>query len=521
MMKPVLLAGVFLLLARVASAQEQQQCEGDDTCTTYQVPLECSLVLAKSPLDGWGIFTMDDKRRGAPVLSGDVVLQVPDVMNTVGMEFFEEDYWKSAEETGGMYEGKVVHSITPGVGMLSNSLHGKSNILPYRVDRDDGDCRRETCKSAGSFTHYHNYTWFVHKDLKAGQELLAPQSDEWFDEHDLLDDDDTPPPQRSIAWLRQHGICLDNIMPQQPTTSGRGAIATRFLPRHAVVAPVPVVPIFDWQISLKMNTKAGAAKQQWQLLLNYCYGHAQSSLMLFPYSPIVNLINHGDDPNVRLQWSQQHNRNDWLEMTLEELEDEADEPGLLLELVAIRDIVPGEAILLDYGADWKAAWDQHKLPTFDGMYTPAHVMDEVASKVRTETEQAEYPYVSNLMTSCFYDYQNKTSSSSGGITTIPWNMTRSVFEWRNLRPCSIIQRDDASSLYTVKMRNRQGLWKIPKMHLVSKVPRQAIRFSDKLYTTDQHLPQSFRHWIGIPEEIFPDKWRDKKNDEKRESIETY
>ncbi|KAI2494138.1 hypothetical protein MHU86_20409 [Fragilaria crotonensis] len=148
---------VFLLTRLVSSQVLQEQCLGsshgdndETTCSTTtaarssqpNVPPDCTLVMAKSYLDGFGIFTLMDRRRGSPVLPGDIVIQVPDIMNTVGVDFFQYNYWKSAYDTGGMNEGKVVHSVTPGVGMLTNSVKGKSNILPYRVDRDDGDCPR-------------------------------------------------------------------------------------------------------------------------------------------------------------------------------------------------------------------------------------------------------------------------------------------------------------------------------------------------------------------------------------------
>ena len=56
--------------------------------------------------------------------------------------------------------------------------------------------------------------------------------------------------------------------------------------------------------------------------------------------------------------------------------------------------------------------------------------------------------------------------------------------------------------------------RIPRgaMHVVNHVPRHAIRFSDKLYTTDQHLPSAFRHEIALPEGTFPEAWLDLEED---------
>jgi hypothetical protein len=40
-----------------------------------------------------------------------------------------------------------------------------------------------------------------------------------------------------------------------------------------------------------------------------------------------------------------------------------------------------------------------------------------------------------------------------------------------------------------------------------KVPRSAIVFYDKPGRTDIHLPNAFRHVIGIPDDIFPNQWK--------------
>lgn len=531
-MKSSFSAVVLLLLsvttATRTSTANQEQCRSTDT--KYNVPQDCSVVMAPSSNGGFGMFALQPRPKGSPVMFGDVAIHLPDVLNARGMGLFQE-YWWSSEETGGMAEGKKVHSVLPGVAMLANAGGLETaNVLPYRPNKDDAECARESCKAAGSFSQYYNYTFFAHKEINAGQEFIVKHSPEWLEDHDMDDDDDDSPDDRSVEWLRQHGICLDNIMPSQSKMphGSRGAFSTRFLPQNSVVAPVPVLPIFDWMTSLKKLVKGKGKKkgmeQRMQLLLNYCLGHPQSSMLLFPYSPIVNFVNHNrTSANVKLQWSQHSSlsfdNKEWLgDLDLDDLEDTWDyqKSGLLLELVALRDISQGEEIVLDYGSDWQASWESHSLGPYEGMYTPAMVMDEVASKIRTQPEQVGHPYTSNVETSCFYDYQNSSSSTvpSGGVNMIPWNWTRHVFDWKNLRPCSVLQRDDASMLYAVKIRNRPGISNpVPKMHIVKGVPRPAIRFTDKIYTTDQHLPDAFRKFISIPDDIFPEQWRDAANDE--------
>ena len=102
---------------------------------------------------------------------------------------------------------------------------------------------------------------------------------------------------------------------------------------------------------------------------------------------------------------------------------------------------------------------------------------------------------------------------------IKWRPTPGIQELRYLRPCTILKREEhptaSTSRYTVQMWNRATTppdQRIPnttnrRPHIVEQVPRAAIRFVDKPYTTDQHLPNTFRHWIGLPSSLFPpDAW---------------
>jgi hypothetical protein len=41
------------------------------------------------------------------------------------------------------------------------------------------------------------------------------------------------------------------------------------------------------------------------------------------------------------------------------------------------------------------------------------------------------------------------------------------------------------------------------------VPRSALSFFDKPGRTDMHLPNAFRHAIGIPDDIFPKQWKNR------------
>lgn len=116
---------------------------------------------------------------------------------------------------------------------------------------------------------------------------------------------------------------------------------------------------------------------------------------------------------------------------------------------------------------------------------------------------------------------------------IPWKMSAGLFEMTNLRPCKVIAREPiidryapqmqqqqqqqpgkGNMFYTAIIQNRPGLppnERIPKGQklIVSGIPRGAVRFVDRPYTSDVHLEGAFRHHIGLEEAgIYPEIWLD-------------
>ena len=103
-----------------------------------------------------------------------------------------------------------------------------------------------------------------------------------------------------------------------------------------------------------------------QLLLNYCFGHRKSSILLCP-TTLVTLINHSSNvPNVEIRWAKAStNVKDKKHYLIEKLDELLDEPlsdvntKLMFDFVALNDIKSGEEILLDYGNEWEEAYKQH------------------------------------------------------------------------------------------------------------------------------------------------------------------
>jgi len=532
------------------SVIDVSECGEVSDCLNSQklsVPDDCQLVFAKAPINSnfassgreeWATYTMVPRKKGTPVRrEGDIVIQWVDPDHQTSTELLEHTYrhmlrrhtW-NGQETGGQYEGQRVESVVTGIGMTAGSTarkrSGINNVLPLVPRVDDGFLTRFDSPGAGAITPYHNLTWWFLKDVEAGEELiysdegkLKPSLRSPTTDNDAQNTDenycvrDRP----SLEYLKVNGYCMDNIRPRKSRIegAGRGAFATRDLPSGSVVAPVPVALVHRDELR-KVNHDS--PQEDYQLLLNYCLGHKSSRWLFFPYTPAVNLINHYNKPNVELRWSAaNHKSNGEIDIT----------QTLILELVASRSIKMGDEIYLDYGRNWEDSWWKHVREIWkpnDEHYTPSYVMDDAVKIMRTEQEQKEHPYASNLFTSCFYRYSDRTeeeritavnNKNKDSLTSFRWRLTKGLYDLKNLRPCRVLKRmEDKSgrSVYAVRMLNRYGLTDgeiIPngELHIVTHIPRAAIRFSDKIGTTDQHLENTFRHEIGISENLIPDEWK--------------
>lgn len=529
------------LSLRLSNAATAEACEpSDDSCPATQRvdPETCSLVYApllatptnEGPDNGdnsrreWGVFSLTDRSKGQSVGKfGDVVVQIPDANEELSNAL--DLVWWDAQETGGQYEGhQTTHTIVPGLGMMARPTQGPANLLPFVPRVDEGGLTRFESPGAGAITHYHNYTWFIRENVLANSELFMSSSlavssptTNNVEKHATTNPD--------LETLLLEGYCLDNLRPRKSRIkdAGRGAFATRSFSAGEIIAPVPVLPLSSSSLTTKPTPKSSSGTRN-QLLQNYCLGNTNSSTLLYPYGRVINLINHYPQANVKLQWSQESVKHLSHALSLDE------PPFLLMELVAIKAIREGEEVYFDYGKEWEKAWWEHKQTwkASDKHYTPSYVMDDAIRLLRTQQEQKDHEYPDNLFTSCFYKYSDRDESdkameqfeSADKVTGFQWKFTKGLYELKNLRPCEVLRRAEDSkgrSAYAVRMWNRPGLPEkeiIPKgaLHIVTHVPRQAIRFSDKPGSADPYLPGAFRQEIGLTEEIFPAAWMDLRMD---------
>ena len=307
---------------------------------------------------------------------------------------------------------------------------------------------------------------------------------------------------RSDAWLRENGYCQDHIRPDRSTIeqAGRGAFATRRLPKGTVVGYSPLIHMaLDGKEIYLIDYDEGKRKQ-YDLVINYSFGHRNSTVMLTPYGGMVNYINHDKErANVRVRWPDRElvaHKPEWLNKSPTELRHALEKIGLSFEYVAVRDIEEGEEVFMDYGDEWQAAWDEHvknwkPVPNSEGY---VHTTDWEEDVLRTDKELETNPYPDNFVTMCIESY---SSTEDGTFTFIP-----DVVKSPHRVYCHVLERsDDDPPEYTVEMELSDH-----EAIIVHNVTTQGIFLYDTAFSADWHLPNVFRHEIMIPDDIMPEMW---------------
>jgi hypothetical protein len=372
---------------------------------------------------------------------------------------------------------------------------------------------------------------------------------------------------RSTDWLTEHGWCLDQVQAEPRSSLSHGTtgssnnnpklhrpsfertvVARLDMAAGEVVAPAPLIHLSRQHTDLLWVEAATAQGKDpsssptvmWrghQLLLNYCYGHASSSLLLFPYSPLVNLVQPADPlknqtANVALRWSKRMPHPEWLEFNVSTLlQQYNNQSGLLMEFYALRDIVAGEQILLDFGASWQTAWEEH-VRTWERSEATAHRTNHNTTVVEyrsafeylQECNENATPHDRHdcwyhtptwIDTRCWVDLPTQLPLDQQENDTAPawrvWQPPQDDDEASRMLDdtlaCQVLQFDRDNGTYRVRVQRNQWL-SVKKGVLVRNVPRSAFTLVDKPYTGDQFLRRAFRHEISLPDAMVPTNWRD-------------
>lgn len=309
--------------------------------------------------------------------------------------------------------------------------------VTYRDWRDiKGDSHDETPPSpqAGSFSYLSNAMFIAARDISPGEELVV----ECTDNGDNFNPGKYGPTKFEPREAGGYSICLDDKVEERladhtPNVAAgasyggqRGLFAKRSLKKDEILTSTPMIPVHKEEMTMDRAKyakfledadahgnvqKIGIPAQKKQLLENYMYGHAESSLMWLASAPLLHSVNHAPhdqtsvQPNAKIQWHktdiypdaattlsrrQRFHHAELLEMDSTEVVLKHG-MGLMLDLVALRDIGKNEEILIDYGKAWDDAWKEHNKiwdATVDAIKS-GHAAEKLEWKQQRKQEREE------------------------------------------------------------------------------------------------------------------------------------
>lgn len=361
-------------------------------------------------------------------------------------------------------------------------------------------------------------------------------------------------PKREVSWIENNGMCLEHLIPKKSLLpdAGFGGFSQYGIEKGKIVVPVPVLHVTQKEVLELYDLDIDGSLEQkgTSLLVNYCFGHSHSSMLLCPMTGAL-LINHCSTrtkdcgphgPNAAVRWSSgwDPDSHEYRNKTLADIDDKVGRI-LSLEIFATRDILPGEEVYIDYGEEWEKAWTEHVVgwqppPKLEG-FISAEEMNARKGPIPNELmsddlrQRVKHPYLfagcqyfvtDDVDNSRNYSEPNKewmnlsdreileTYSTSGERFAYDFG-TYSRHKDRSHWPCSVIRAESQNGRYTVRIHASPLISKVPTWKKY-KVPRiltgyrqDAIHWFVSPQAADQRLRKAFRHHMGFSE--WPQQWK--------------
>jgi hypothetical protein len=340
--------------------------------------------------------------------------------------------------------------------------------------------------------------------------------------------------------------CIDGIRPGPSEIHHYGAFAKRHYVKGTVITGSPLLhsQVSLWNTKLRVwdaatksyqlvqpsniteNNDDGdddddddddtAIFEKYALLINYCWSHVKSSILLCPYVPGVPYINHASNnaqhqspsPNVKIQWAphgQLSQNSNAFQLTPSDLaKNSTNKVSLALDYIALRDISPGEELLVDYGRAWEDAHDAFERQK-KHLHTSAETIHRYNGHVilRTEYEQSRTPYPNDMELRCHPMIMTQTLPTEGDDEALFRQTDHPSTSL--LLECSVLERQTVTisdgstrTLYVMRVFY-EGTWRGR-----GGIPRRYIRW----FATKATASKVFRFPMQLPDDMVPDAWRD-------------
>ena len=555
-----------------------QQCQQEDSMTTIK---NCALYYAESAVSPgtFGLFSGVERAVNEFLILDD---QEPELMIPIlDANLNEWSPWHdmvSSATDHVVFESNFLNKIfKPGISSMitcSNKFH---NVQGIKLETDAGNLNnrgvhRSKDPIAGSFSYYSNsITYQITQTIQPGEEFVIPCGSEYDDYGEELEYNHRAGRKvLSKDFLQETGICLleqhVHLQVAESTIAGagRGVFVANDkdapkagIPQGSMILASPVIQFDRSQVEMleqtmypqdgilpesphEHNIQYTASVWAQQLLLNYCFGNIEESdVLLLPFGPMANFINHNRGPdgkaaNAYVRWSIQEQSAAPYMTSQRPMElfsipvggQGTHDEVLILEYVALRDIQPGEEIFIDYGDDWVAALEETKAAwKRDNQFVAGDENKEYMSAadfakqhkgkpLRTIKEEKTDPYPENLAVACYFvmsDANLEMNLEDGDV--IDWS-EENFFEGQCFVPCEVHERTKHGTTwqYNVMVYPSENVGVpeycryVPNGLMVNNVPAWALEVVDQPYTSDTHLSWALRHEIGLPEGFFPEAW---------------
>jgi hypothetical protein len=518
---------IILLLLSASLLVQSHSEECAQQTQTRNATFTCGLWLAESKAVPGTLSTYTGKSRpiNEKVAEPDALVVLVD-RNKNSWSTLDAISRKS--KVGLPLEGEFLIDIfIPGVGPFVHCSDEYVNMNAERYEFEDAlGVHRSTDPTAGSFSYHHNFAFISTRELIEGEELIMSCSGALKNQKK----DEIKRVGRPLKWLEGNAMCLDNLSVAPSTLKGvgRGAFSNLHIRKGKALAFSPVVHVDRFAMEIveqdfAPDDKFAARRRRRikytskvigkQLLLNYCYGIPESNLLLLPYGPSVNFINHSrEKANAVIQWwNHSIDLGIFLKQDANFVLGSPSVHTNVFIYMAKRDIYPGEEIFIDYGDEWIEAWEKHvsewKPEDEDYLTAAEYQYFHSGEPIRTEGEQKANPYPDNIRTACYFT----VTEDIRGMTEVEW--TKDVFNC--LRPCDVKERfgENWDTHYTAivypksKAEPEDYCAGLPRGGItVRNLPLKALELVDRPYTTDTFLKSAFRHEIGVPNDMYPEIW---------------
>ena len=194
-----------------------------------------------------------------------------------------------------------------------------------------------------------------------------------------------------------------------------------------------------------------------------------------------------------------------------------------MELVATRNIEPGEEVFLHYGESWNNAWNDYFEKEWEPTGAEKRYLSAAELNQRMEwletIDEMSAPH-KDVFTVCFAGKFNKKLATTEHGPKYEWHYFDSIYRSTDFAfPCDILERE-FDTTYESAVDRAESIEPVPTTYtvlldrgdrdnaIVVGIPRNAIRFFDNQYASDLFLRSAFRREIGIPDAMVPSAWRD-------------